>query len=255
MIQEIYPFGHTSPIKLTRKVIKNPMLKKLTQNLLRHRYKLTIFIILAASSGTCITLVGARVAYSDSSRYTHMIWNLFLAWIPFVMAYLAYALSLKRTLLYLIVPLFAILWLAFFPNAPYLITDFQHLSEGFGEAPVWFDVILLIWFSWTGLLLGAVSLYLMQEIVKNNFSKLIGWLLVFSVSIMSSVGVYLGRFERWNSWDLIDDHFAIVRDVWHVLRNMNKSAIGFTALFTVFFLFVYLTLYAFGHLLQEQNQV
>ncbi len=244
------PYRAHVAIKLARKI----MFKNLTQTLLRHRYKLTIFIILAASSVSSIVLVGARVAYSDTDRYTHMIWNLFLAWIPFVMAYLAYAFSWRRALLYLIVPLFAILWLAFFPNAPYLITDFQHLSEGFGEAPVWFDVILLIWFSWTGLLLGAVSLYLMQEIVKKEFGKLIGWLLVFSVSIMSSVGVYLGRFERWNSWDLLDDHFAIVRDIWHVLRNMNKSAIGFTALFTIFFLFVYLTLYAFGHLLQEQNQ-
>ena len=241
---------HTSPIKLARKI----MFKKLYQTLLRHRYKITVFVILALSSATCIVLVGARVAYSDSERYLGLIWNLFLAWIPFVLAYLAYALSLRRRLLFLIVPIFALVWLAFFPNAPYLVTDMQHLGDGFGEAPVWFDVILLIWFSWTGLLLGIVSLYLMQEIVKENFGKIIGWVLVFSVSILSSVGVYLGRFERWNSWDLLDDHFAIVRDVWHVLRNMDKSAIGFTALFTVFFLFVYLTLYAFGHLLQEQNQ-
>lgn len=229
------------------------MFKKLTQTLLRNRYKLTIFIILAASSITCITLVGARVAYSDTSRYTHMIWNLFLAWIPFITAYIAYMLSWKRALLYLIVPLFAILWLIFFPNAPYLITDFQHLASGMGEAPVWFDVILLIWFSWTGLLLGVVSLYLIQEIVKKEFGKLLSWLLVFSVSALSSFGVYLGRFLRWNSWDLLHNYREILRDIWKLLSNLNRSAFGFTALFTVFFLFVYLTLYAFGHLLQEQN--
>lgn len=230
------------------------MLKKLYQSLLRHRYKLTIFVILALSSATCITLVGARVAYSDSGRYISLIWNLFLAWIPFVLAYLAYALSWRRTLLYLIVPIFAFLWLIFFPNAPYLITDIQHLADGLGEAPVWFDVILLIWFSWTGLLLGIVSLYLMQEIVKDAFGKFVGWVLVFSVSILSSIGVYLGRFLRWNSWDIIHDSTEILRDAWHLLRNLNRSAVGFTALFTVFFLFVYLPLYAFGHLLQEQKQ-
>ncbi|MCP4142586.1 MAG: DUF1361 domain-containing protein [Chloroflexi bacterium] len=229
------------------------MLKKLYQTILRHRYKLTIFVILAATSAASVVLVGARVAYSDTDRYTHMIWNLFLAWIPFIMAYLAYAISWRRTLLYLIVPIFAFLWLLFFPNAPYLITDIQHLSEGAGEAPVWFDVILLIWFSWTGLLLGVVSLYLMQEIVKKNFGKLLGWVLVFSVSILSSVGVYLGRFQRWNSWDIANNYKEIIRDTWYILRHLDKSAIGFTALFTVFFLFVYLTLYAFGHLLQEQN--
>ena len=237
----------------TRKILVKNMLKKLYQNLLRHRYKLTIFIILALSSATCVTLVGARVAYSDSGRYISLIWNLFLAWIPFLMAYLAYALSLKRALLYLIVPLFAFLWLIFFPNAPYLITDVQHLADGLGEAPVWFDVILLIWFSWTGLLLGIVSLYLMQEIVKNTFGKFFGWALVFSVSVLSSIGVYLGRFLRWNSWDILHDPIEILRDSWHLLRSLNRSAIGFTALFTVFFLFVYLTLYAFGHLLQEEK--
>ena len=231
------------------------MLKKLYQTILRHRYKLTIFVILALSSATCIVLVGARVAYSDSGRYLSLIWNLFLAWIPFVLAYLAYALSWRRALLYLIVPIFALLWLIFFPNAPYLITDIQHLGEGFGEAPVWFDVILLIWFSWTGLLLGVVSLYLMQEIVKETFGKFIGWVLVFSVSILSSIGVYLGRFLRWNSWDLWHNPIEIMRDAWQLLRKLSPSAMGFTALFTVFFLFVYLTLYAFGHLLQEQNNV
>ena len=229
------------------------MLKKLYQTLLRHRYKLTIFIILAASSITCVALVTARVAYSDTRYYTFLPWNLFLAWIPLIFAYIAYILSAKRTLLYILVPLFALVWLVFFPNAPYIITDIQHLANGWSGAPIWFDVILLIWFSWTGLLLGVVSLYLMQEIVKNAFGKFFGWALVFGASILSSIGVYLGRFLRWNSWDIIHNPTEILRDAWHLLRNLSLSAAGFTALFTVFFLFVYLTLYAFGHLLQEQN--
>ena len=229
------------------------MFNKLFQSLIRHRYKLAIFILLSISSATCVMLVGARVAYSDSERYISLVWNLFLAWIPFVLAYLAYALSWKRILIYFVVPIFAFLWLIFFPNAPYLITDIQHLSDGLGEAPVWFDVILLIWFSWTGLLLGVVSLYLMQEIVKNEFGKFFGWALVFSVSILSSIGVYLGRFLRWNSWDILQNPVDIIQDSWQLLRGLSRSAAGFTALFTVFFLFVYLTIYAFGHLHQEQN--
>ena len=229
------------------------MFKKLYQTLVRHKYKLAVFVLLALSSATCITLVGARVAYSDSGRYTGLVWNLFLAWIPFVLAYVAYALSWRRALIYLVIPIFAFLWLIFFPNAPYLITDLQHLREGVSEAPLWFDVILLIWFSWTGLLLGVVSLYLMQEIVKRVFGKFFGWLMVLSVSILGSIGVYLGRFLRWNSWDLIHMPKEILRDAWYLLRSFNLSAAGFVGLFTVFFLFVYLTLYAFGHLHQEQS--
>lgn len=230
------------------------MFKKLTQTFLRHRYKITVFIILAASSATCTMLVGARVAYSDTSRYIHMIWNLFLAWIPFVLAYLAYALSWKRPLLYFIIPIFAFLWLIFLPNAPYLITDLQHLGDGWGEAPVWYDVILLIWFSWTGLLLGIVSLYLMQEIVKNVFGKVSGWLFVLTVSVLSSIGVYLGRFLRFNSWDIWQNPIEVIRDSYRLLRAMRPGTVGFIFLFTVFFLFAYLTQYAFGHLLQEENK-
>jgi uncharacterized membrane protein len=229
------------------------MLKKFSAPLLRHRYKLAIFVLLSLSSATCVALVGARVAYSDTPYYTFLIWNLFLAWIPLIFAYLAYAFSVKRSFLYILVPLFAIVWLAFFPNAPYIVTDMQHLANGWSGVPLWYDVLLLIWFSWTGLLLGIVSLYLMQEIVKKTFGKIAGWLLVFSVSILSSIGVYLGRFLRWNSWDFIHNTDEIIRDSWQLLRQLNRSAIGFTLLFTVFFLFVYLTLYAFGHLLQEQK--
>ena len=86
-----------------------------------------------------------------------------------------------------------------------------------------------------------------------RFGRFLGWTLVFSVSLLSSIGVYLGRFQRWNSWDILNNYKEILRDTWYILRHLDKSAIGFTALFTVFFLFVYLTLYAFGHLLQEQN--
>jgi uncharacterized membrane protein len=113
--------------------------------------------------------------------------------------------------------------------------------------------MLVIWFSWTGLLLGVVSLYLMQEIVKNVFGKLFGWVFVFTVSVLSSVGVYLGRFLRFNSWDIWQSPVEVLRDSYRLLRAMRPSTIGFIGLFTVFFLFVYLTLYAFGHLLQEDN--
>ena len=229
------------------------MLKKLTKTLLQHRYKIAIFFLLALSSITCVTLVSARVVYSDSQRYTFLVWNLFLAWIPLITAYIAYALSLKRVFLYIFVPFFALIWLVFFPNAPYIITDFQHLANGWEGAPLWFDVILLIWTSWTGLLLGIVSLYLMQEIVRKTFGRFFGWVFVFSVSLLSSIGIYLGRFLRWNSWDILHNPTQILRESWHLLRELNKSAAGFTALFTAFFLFVYLTIYAFGHLQLEQN--
>lgn len=124
-----------------------------------------------------------------------------------MLAYLAYILSWRRLLMVLVIPTFAILWLIFFPNAPYILTDLQHLGQASTNAslwssanvPLWYDVILLVWFSWTGMLLGIVSLNLMQEIIRREFGRWFGWLFVFSVAGLSSAGIYVGRFIRLNS--------------------------------------------------------
>ena len=208
---------------------------------------------MTSASLICILLVAARIAYSDSGRYANLVWNLVLAWIPFVLAYLAYALSWKKALLYLLLPITAFLWLIFFPNAPYILTDLQHLVKETSSAPVWYDVIILVWFSWTGLLLGIVSLYLMHDIVQRAFGRLLGWVFVFAVSGLSSFGVYLGRFVRFNSWDLLGDPKEIVVTVLGLAIDPSRRLVAFTILFTVFYLFVYLTLYSFAHLLQEQS--
>ncbi|HUM26424.1 MAG TPA: hypothetical protein PKN81_09345, partial [Anaerolineales bacterium] len=79
--------------------------------LLRNRYKIAIFGLMTVASAICVFLVAARIAYSDSIRYTNLVWNLFLAWIPFVLAYLAYTLSWKKWLLYFVIPVTTFLWL------------------------------------------------------------------------------------------------------------------------------------------------
>jgi uncharacterized membrane protein len=196
--------------------------------------------------------VAARIAVSDSGRYTSLVWNLFLAWIPFVLAYLAYALSWKKRLLYFVLPIAVFLWLIFFPNAPYILTDLQHLAKQSNTAPLWYDVIVMVWFSWTGLLLGLVSLYLMHDIIQRTFSKWLGWIFVFGVSVLSSFGVYLGRFVRFNSWDLLNNPKDVAVTILGLAIDPSLRLLAFTVLFAVFYMFVYLTLYSFGHLLQEQ---
>ena len=224
------------------------------QNFLRHnRYKIAIFGLMTFASLICVMLVAARIAYSDSGRYVSLVWNLFLAWIPFVLAYFAHAMSWKKLLLYFVLPVTAFLWLIFFPNAPYILTDLQHLVKQTASAPLWYDVIVMIWFSWTGLLLGIVSLYLMHDIVQRTFGRLLGWAFVFIVSGLSSFGVYLGRFVRFNSWDLLGDPKEIVVTILGLAIDPSKRMVAFTILFAVFYLFVYLTLYSFAHLLREQS--
>ncbi|MCE9647672.1 MAG: DUF1361 domain-containing protein [Chloroflexi bacterium] len=229
------------------------MFNKLKTGFQRNRYKIAIFFLMASASAVCVLLVAARIAYSDSGRYTTLVWNLFLAWIPFILAYFAYAFSWKKWQLYLVLPASAFLWLIFFPNAPYILTDLQHLARETSSAPIWYDVIVMVWFSWTGLLLGLVSLYLMHDIVQRTFGRLTGWAFVFIVSGLSSFGVYLGRFVRFNSWDILNDPKEIVVTILGLAVDPSKRLVAFTALFSIFYIFVYLTLYSFAHLLQEQT--
>jgi uncharacterized membrane protein len=223
------------------------------QILSHHKYKLVIFGLLAAASVVSVLLAKARMAYSNSNDYGTLIWNLGLAWIPFIFAAMAYVVSWSRKLLYLVVPICAFIWLIFFPNAPYILTDFQHLSTTANNAPVWYDVLMLIWFAWTGLLLGLVSLHFMQEIVTRAFGRISGWLFIIFVTFFSSVGILLGRFYRWNSWDVLGDPIPIAHDIWGWFRHpfANLRVFGFTLLFTALFLFVYLAMHAFGRAMQE----
>jgi uncharacterized membrane protein len=220
--------------------------------LLRNRYSIAVFILLNVACLICIALVVARIAYSDTSRHRGLIWNLFLAWIPFMLAYFAHAVSWRRATLYLIIPLIAFLWLIFYPNAPYMLTDLQDLSRRAAGAPLWYDVIIVVWCSWTGMLLGVISLYLMQDIIVRMFGRVIGWVFVFVISALSSFGIYIGRFVRLNSWDILQSPGETAQEILGIVIDPSMRLAAFTVLYTVFFLFVFLLLYSFSHMLREQ---
>jgi len=218
----------------------------------RHKYKAGIFILLVFASMVCVVLVAARAVYGNSGRYVWLVWNLFLAWIPFVLAYLAYILSWRKWLLYIAIPIFAFLWLVFFPNAPYILTDLQHLNRTeTPNIPLWYDVILLTWFSWTGMLLGVVSLNLMQEIVRRRFGRWPGWIFVLIVAGLTGAGIYIGRFIELNSWDIFQNPATIARDLWAWLQDPSLRSVGFISLYTLFFLFAYIAIHIFGRLIHE----
>ena len=220
---------------------------------IRNRHYLAVFVLLNAACAVCITLVAVRVAYSDSSRHTSLIWNLFLAWIPFILAYVAHAVSWRRIWLYLIIPVIAFLWLIFFPNAPYMLTDLQDLARVTTSAPLWYDVIIVVWCSWTAMLLGIVSLYLMQDIVMRTFGRVLGWSFIFVISALSSFGIYIGRFVRLNSWDILQNPSETAMSILGLIIDPSRRLAAFTLSYTFFFLFVYLLLYSFSRMLQEQD--
>jgi uncharacterized membrane protein len=211
-----------------------------------------MFTLLAGATIFSVAIWNFRAEYTGSSRYGFLIWNLFLAWIPFMISYLTYTMTIKRKWIYIVIPIAAFVWLIFFPNAPYILTDFQHLANQWWDLPVWYDVMMLIWFAFTGLLLGMVSLFLMQEIIRREFGRWIGWAFVALVAALSSAGVYMGRFLRWNSWDILRNPKGIALYSFERVQDPSLQSVVFIGLFAAFFLFLYITLYTFGHLLLER---
>lgn len=147
-----------------------------------------------------------------------MIWNLFLAWIPFVMAFMAYWLHFTRDKWGPLIAGCALIWLLFLPNAPYMLTDLVHLRYR-DDSLVWYDLMLLLWFAWTGFMLGFGSIYLMQVVVTDSWGPFTGWTFAISAIGLTSFGIYLGRFLRWNSWDVLRNPIALLADIYSRFRH------------------------------------
>ena len=194
------------------------------------------------SSSLAIGIYIGRVLLSGNWLiYRNLVWNLFLAWIPFffsVMAAGAYRVF-PRSWWMLLFP--GALWLAFFPNAPYIVTDFLHLRQR-PPVPLWYDIGLLTTFAWTGLFLAIASLRTMQKLVKAHVGWFIGWLFAALALALGGLGLYLGRFSRWNSWDLLLQPKEILAEVAYRFVNpfSNLRFFGFTFMFTAFLLVCYL---------------
>ena len=203
---------------------------------------------LALASALCLGALVARWLYTDSGTYKFLSWNLFLAWIPVAAAVVVYDGQRRGVRLSQLLP-FAALWLLFLPNAPYLLTDFVHLGSS-DEAPIWFDIVLFGSFAWTGMLLGFLSIFVMQGVVRRAFGRVWGWVLVGVSLALSSFGIYLGRSLGWNSWDFLVRPRALLEDIWARLVDplAYPRGVGMTLALTAVLWTGYLTLYAFAQL-------
>lgn len=192
-----------------------------TQTLRQH----TILLLLAAFS-ICLLLVRGKITHSVF--YFFLIWNLFLAYTPLaVVSYLQNDIKLMERKLWFYLLFFS--WLVLLPNAPYLITDFIHLKKE-STVPVWFDVLLLISFSVSGLLFGLTSMKKMFTILMVKFNPLLSWFIMALVCVLSGFGIYMGRFLRFNSWDILHKPFEVINTVFLSLNATDtfRTAWGVT---------------------------
>jgi uncharacterized membrane protein len=202
-------------------------------------------LALGAASALCVALVEYRIHHTGNSLYQFLVWNLFLAWVPLGIALAAF--HRARSRVDIVAGGLLVLWLLFFPNAPYMLTDFIHLGTS-TLVPVWYDALMLSSFAWTALLLGFTSLYLVQMVVRRVVGPLWSWVGVACALALASFGVYLGRFVRFNSWDALIRPGRVADVIRNQLENplQHPRMIAVLIALTAFLLVGYAVLYAFA---------
>ena len=184
--------------------------------------------IMTASMLFSCTLAGLRILHTGRLTFLSMIWNLFLAYIPYA---ISTALTVWRkpivgpagarpgqwftSLMAVLRILSFFIWLLFIPNSFYILTDLYHLADNHrnSRVPEWFDLALILSFAWNGLLLGVLSTRQIEKLLVPRMTILGRWLFLYPVMWLNALGVYTGRYLRYNSWDIITDPFDLLRDI------------------------------------------
>jgi len=187
-----------------------------------------------------VFLVVIRVLIFKQITFIFLLWNLILAWIPYLISYRIIKLYEKKTSS-IILWITIFIWYIFFPNSPYILTDLIHLSI-ISHIPKWYDGLMIFSFSFTALILGFLSLEKIQKIISEKFSKVKGWIFTAFIILSSGFGIYLGRFLRWNTWDIfINPQFLITDILERIIFPFEYiRTIAVTVLFSIFIFLSYL---------------
>lgn len=194
-------------------------------------------------------VVGAVV--NRSLQFDYLLWNLFLAWLPLVLAIWLLK-SLRTNLWSNNGPLLlTLLWLLLLPNSFYMISDFVHIQD-VARHNLLYDIVMFTAFIFTATMLGFSSLYMVHTALRKRLAPRTSWLLIGIIILLCSFGIYLGRNLRWNSWDVLVNPAGILFDVSDHLIHPLSSAALFTITFSFFVLLS--SLYIVGWQLGEATR-
>jgi len=189
---------------------------------------------------SCLLLVG-RVLITGYLTYIFLVWNLFLAFLPYAITEWLWTHNQvaknKWKLMAAMIP-----WLLFIPNSFYILTDLFHLDT-FHSAPKWFDLLLIFSFAWNGLLLGLTSVRKTELILEALSGRGFSLFIVFSVMWLNAFGIYIGRYLRFNSWDVITQPFSLFNEMFEILLHpvRNKMEWGMMVVYALFMTLLYIT--------------
>ncbi len=197
-------------------------------------------------TAVCGILFVTRFIFTRELLSFALFWNIFLAWVPLFLALISR--RLWQTNFQKLAYFNLGLWLLFFPNSPYIVTDLIHLDH-LAHHLWWFDSLGIFTAALLGISLGIYSLHIVHQLLRTRFSNYVSWLLVFGSTFLCSFGIYLGRFSRLNSWDLFTrPRFTLA----HSLHQMfNPQAIQITLVFSLVLTVFYI---AFNNLIFNANE-
>jgi len=203
--------------------------------------------LLTALGLTSLVSVGLYLIsayYYGAQPFWFLVWNLVLAWLPLLLAIALIRYLKNQPWVSGSGAALTVLWLAFLPNSFYLISDLVHLGYAPSSQTLYY-VIMLFSFSFNGLILGCLSLYLLHIELLKRLRARTAHLYIGLVLLLCSFAVYLGRYLRWSTWDIIFHPIGVVFDVSD--RIINPVAYGqtfqVTLLFFVLIVSIYFTLW------------
>jgi uncharacterized membrane protein len=206
--------------------------------------------MLILSVAFTMILLAIRIALTNSLTYLFFVWNIFLAIIPLVSS--NYLLKQQKLGIKSIIIIFG--WLFFYPNAPYIITDFFHYVER-PPVPYWFDLLICISAVWNGLILGLISLIQVEAFLSRHLKPTIVKAIVLASFLLCGYGIYIGRFLRFNSWDIVTDidglFDASLQRIIHPFHH--TSTWSFTLLFAVMMAVFYYTIKSISQIFINKN--
>lgn len=182
-----------------------------------------------------------KVLLSGRITELYLSWNIFLGLLPLAVSGLLVSYAARPKAHILVLVFGGLVWLALFPNAPYLLTDFMHVRDG-GTVFLWYNILMFFAAAWACLLAGFYSLEQIQTLLRKYMTQVQTWIILVGIFAISSFGIYIGRFLRWNSWDVVINPQYVIHDAWIVLTQPHRhyDELLFTSIFFVFMLVSYI---------------
>lgn len=197
-------------------VIRQAFRARLTQ-LQAYRHKRIVYALILTNF-TSVLLFGMRLIGAENFRYWFMLWNLTLAWAAPLVAWWI-VVRLKRTR-WRTWPnsLLTLIWLGFLPNSFYMVSDLIHVQQT-GEVSIIFDAVLFTSFIFNGFIAGYLSLFLLHRELLKRYSTVRSYVVLTAVFLLCGFAIYLGRVQRWNTWDAVFSPAGLIFDVSDILIN------------------------------------